>query len=491
MTNNPKVDELQCPSTYAVPKTSVRRHTLNLDGSELNYETTSGYITVSEESSEDSRYMGFQPKADVFVTSYCKVDKGSGEKDPSRPVIFAFNGGPGSSSVWLHLGLFGPRRVVENDYGALAQPPYGVVDNFETSLEYADLVFIDPVTTGYSRVTEGTKTDAFHGYSADRDLVGETIRLWLVQNNRWLSPKFLAGESYGTTRAAALAGYLAKRHGIALNGVLLISAVLDFATIQFEEGNEAPFVHYLPTFAATAHFHGKHPNSSLEEVAKKAFEFANGDYLLALHAGNQLTADEFNETAAKISDLIGLDVELVKQLNLRVDDETYFNEFLKPDGMKLGRLDTRFSAPRGPVGSEVLGDDPAYAIIQYPYTAVANHFFRSELGFESDLVYEIISPRVRPWSYKEFENKYVNSAGALSFAMRMNPYLKVYVAFGYHDAATPFSGSEYVLSHLHISKELESNIVREYYPAGHMMYVHQDSRVKQLADIRSFVLSAV
>ncbi|MGO2037485.1 MAG: hypothetical protein ACTH2U_13485, partial [Brevibacterium sp.] len=311
--------------------------------------------------------------------------------------------------------------------------------------------------------------------------------LWLTRNNRWISPKFLAGESYGTTRAAALAGHLAKRHGIAFNGILLISAVLDFATIDFTEGNESPYIHYLPTFAAIAHYHGKHPGREVEDVVAEATDFAYGDFSRALEHGHRLEVSERKRVAARLAELIGIDAEFVELADLRIDEFTFFTELLRDQRLRIGRLDSRFTAHPGKVASEVLGDDPSYPAIQYPYTVGINHLLRAELGYETDLTYEVLTARVHPWSYKEFENSTVNTAEDLAFAMRMNPHLKVYVGFGYHDSATPFAASEHVLAHLRISDVSHDQIVRRYYPAGHMMYVDQQVRVDQLRDIDDFI----
>ncbi|WP_022873678.1 S10 family peptidase [Nesterenkonia alba] len=473
-------------SAEPVDEFVTTEHSLSLPDGELKYRAVAGRMVVAEEKLDDGVFQGVKPKAQVFITTYVKTDD-AGNPDPSRPVVFAFNGGPGSSSVWLHIGLFGPRRVVVNDVDDRTPPPYGLTDNHETLLKDADLVFIDPMTTGFTRAAEGTKPAEHHGFTGDRDLVGEAIRLWLSKNNRWLSPKFLAGESYGTTRAAALAGYLAQRYGIALNGVMLISAVLDMGTIRFDQGNEQPFIHFLPTYAAIAHYHGKHPGRQLREVVAEATEFAYSDYTLALMKGSRATSEEFSTIAAKYAELTGLDQEYVELNDLRVDAFAFFSELLRRDRLKVGRLDSRFTGPVGHPTGDGLGDDPSYPIIQYPYTAAINHLLGAELQYSNDLVYEIISRRVHPWSYKEFEGRSITTAEDLAFAMRANPDLKVYVGFGFHDSATPFAASEYVLDHLRIPESARENFVRKYYEAGHMMYVHQPSRVEQSEDLAAFV----
>jgi carboxypeptidase C (cathepsin A) len=402
-------------------------------------------------------------------------------------VTFAFNGGPGSSSVWLHLGLLGPRRVVSGDAGDPVPPPYRLVDNPETLLAHTDLVFLDPMSTGYTRTVTGGKPGDYHGFKADRDAVAEMIRLWTTRNGRWLSPKFLAGESYGTLRAAALAGHLSERHGMALNGIMLISSVLDMGSIVFSPDNDAPYVHYLPTYAALAHYHGKHPGRELEEVVAEGTELAERDYPWALSRGARLSADERADLVHRIAAVTGLSEQYVDRADLRVEHQRFFAELLRSEGLATGRLDGRFTERPANLNAEKLAVDPSYSAIQGPYTAAANHYLRTELEYHSDLPYEILTDRVHPWSYADFEGRSVSVVDDLAAAMRANPFLKVHVAFGYHDGATPFAAAEHVLAHLRIPESARGNISRRYYPAGHMMYVHEPSRVAQSADLAAFV----
>lgn len=457
-------------------------HTISGPDWELEYEAVTGTMVINEEQTEDEKFSGHKPKAEVFLTSY--IAKGG---DDSRPVVFAFNGGPGSSSVWLHLGLFGPRRVLAGDVDDPQPAPYGLTDNQETLLRYADLVFIDPMTTGYTRAVVGGKPAEYHGYTRDRDLVGEVIRIWLGRHKRWLSPKFLAGESYGTTRAASLAGHLITRHGIALNGIILISAVLDFGTIGFTRGNDLPFVHYLPTYAATAAYHQGLSTAEVEDRIERARTFAAERYAPALAKGSRLTTDERSELANELSELIGLNADYIERSRFRIEHRHFFAELLRDRGLDTGRLDTRFTMAPGDLNNEVQETDPSNLFILFPYTAAFNQYVRAELGFHSDLEYEILTGRVRPWSYKEFEGRAVTTTEELSAALRAQPDLRVYVGFGYYDAATPFSASEYVLDHLDVPDQVSDRIVRKYYPAGHMTYVHSQSRIAQSTDIANFV----
>ncbi|ALG06543.1 S10 family peptidase [Kibdelosporangium phytohabitans] len=451
---------------------------------DLAYTTTAGRVVLRREVITDGKVDGHVAKAEVFMTSYT-VD---GADSATRPVTFAFNGGPGSSSVWLHLGVFGPRRVLSGDTGDLAKPPYQLVDNTETLLRHSDLVFIDPVSTGYSRATKGEKPGDFHGFASDIESVGEIIRLWTSRNQRWLSPKFLAGESYGTLRAAGLAEHLQSRHGMYLNGVMLISSVLDFGTIDFTEGNDLPYVLFLPTYAAVAHYHGLHGDRSLEDVLAEAEEFAARDYPWALSQGSRLADRE--AIVAKVAALTGLKPDYVDRVNLRVEHVRFFTEVLRDQRKVTGRLDARFTGRDVDYGRELFSDDPSYTAILGAYTAALNHYVRAELEYANDLPYEILTGNVHPWSYKEFENASVTVANKLAAAMRANNNLKVHVASGYLDGATPYYAAEHVLAHLAISDELRDNIETKYYPAGHMMYVHEPSRLQQSEDLAAFVRNA-
>ena len=369
-------------------------------------------------------------------------------------------------------------------------PPYGLADNTETLLAHSDIVFIDPISTGYSRAGKGEKPADFHGYSADLESVGEVIRLWTSRNGRWMSPKFIAGESYGTLRAAALAEHLQSRYGMYLNGLMLISSVLDMGTVHFTEGNDVPFVSFLPTYAAVAHYHGRHGDRPLAEVVAEAEEFAERDYPWALARGHRLSDEERAAAVARLAALTGLSEEYVDQVNLRPEHVRFFTELLRGQRKVVGRFDARFTGWESDYAIERYDDDPSFSAILGPYSAALNHYVRAELGYESDLPYEILTGNVQPWSYKEFEGATVTVADKLAAAMRANPHLKVHVAFGYYDGATPYYASEHVLAHLAIPRELHANISRAYYEAGHMTYVHEPSRLRQSADLAEFVVGS-
>jgi carboxypeptidase C (cathepsin A) len=462
-------------------------HTLQVEDRTVHYTATAGRIVLREEVYDDGVFTGVVPRAEVFLTSYVATD---GERD--RPVTFAFNGGPGSSSVWLHVGLMGPRRVRMGDVGDLVPPPYHLVDNPESLLAVSDLVFIDPVSTGYSRAVEGGKPGGYHGVSGDIESIGEVIRLWTARNERWMSPKFLAGESYGTLRAAALADHLQSRYSLSLNGVMLISAVLDLGSIGLHEPDtDRAFVSFLPTYAAVAHRHGRHGDASLEEVVQEARDYCERDYPWALSQGRRLVGEERAEHVRKVARLTGLSPAWVDRADLRVEHIRFCTELLRDERRVVGRLDARFTGPAAAGNAETFDADPSHDAIAGPYAAAFNHLVRVDLGYASDLHYEQISPRVHPWSYADFEGRSVDVSPRLARAMRANPHLRVHVAYGWFDVATPFRGAEETLATLAVPVDDLERIEHHYYPAGHMMYVHEPSRVQQSADLADFVRRAV
>lgn len=476
-------------TTPAPPQDDVvtTRHTLRVGRRTLRYTATTGRVVLRDEVFEDGKFTGFKPKAEMSLTAYV-VDAPAGT---NRPVTFAFNGGPGSSSVWLHLGLFGPRRVVMGDVGELLAPPYALEDNAQSLLAVSDLVFIDPVSTGYSRAVEGGTAKDYHGYTGDIESVGELIRLWTTRHNRWMSPKFLAGESYGTLRAAALAEHLQTRHGMYLNGVMLISSVLDLGSIGLHEPEDRGYANFLPTYAAVAHYHGKHGRRSLRSVLAEAEGYAARDYPWVLSRGNRLTRAERAEAVTTLARLTGLSEDYVDRADLRIEHVRFFTELLRDQRLAVGRLDSRFTGPLGSALAEAYDADPSHDAIAGPYAAAWNHYVRSELEYENDLPYVQISAKAHEeWSYKEFEGRAVNVAPKLARAMRANPHLRVHVAYGYHDGATPYFAAQDVIAHLQVPQSLADNIEHAYYEAGHMMYVHEPSRLQQSADLADFVTRA-
>lgn len=461
------------------------QHVLATADGELAYTARSGRVVLWEERAKDDVWQGRKPKAQVAITAYTADDA-----DPTtRPVTFAFNGGPGSASVWLHMGLLGPKRVVMGDAGDLAAPPFGIADNPDSLLAVSDLVFIDPVSTGRSRVVEGEQAKDFHGFTADIESVGEIIRQWVSTEGRWLSPKFLAGESYGTTRSAGLAEHLQSELGMYLNGLLLISTVLDFSTANFDKGGaDRAHAMYLPFYAATAWYHGKHGDRALQDVLREAEAYAERDYPYVLGRGARLTPDERSEAVATVARLAGVSEDYVDRANLRLEHWRYFGELRRDEGLTVGRLDSRFTGPAASGIAEHMDADPSMDAILGPYAAAYQHYLHHDLGVRDPGPYHVFGKGViEAWSYKEFENAPVYVIDRLSRAMRQNPHLSVHLAFGYFDGATPYWCAEDSVAHLQIPVAARDNLEHRYYEAGHMMYVHEPTRVQQSADLADFV----
>ena len=454
---------------------------------DLRYRARSGRLVVRRETTGDKGFEGHTAVAEMAVTSYEVLDA-DGEPDTSRPVTFVFNGGPGASSVWLHLGVLGPRRVVMGDAGALLPPPGGLADNAQTLLRETDLVFVDPVSTGWSRVRSGRKATEFHGFTGDVESVGELIRLWVTRNDRWLSPKLLAGESYGTLRAVAVATHLQERHHLPVNGIALISMVLDMGTIRFQPGNDRPYPAFLPTYAALGHFHGvAGAGVSVEQHAAAAAEFARGEYTAALAAGSRLDPGQRARVVTRVAELTGLSEDFVDRVDLRVEHLRFYAELLRHRRQVIGRLDGRFVGSEDDAAHEQISTDPFITATGGPYTAAFLHYVATELGYRSDLPYKVLSELVHPWSYKEFEGRSVTVAEDLGALLRRNPFLRVHVACGLYDGATPFAAAEDTIAALKVPAEARSRVETAYYPSGHMMYLHEESRVRQSADLAAFV----
>jgi len=456
-------------------------------GERLDYTATAGRIVLKED--DDTKTASF------FFTSYTKT----GVDEPAtRPIVFAFNGGPGSSSVWLHLGVLGPKRVAFDEKGNLEKMPGELIDNDHTLLTHADLVFIDPVSTGFTRAIDKDEERSYHHFEKDIEAVGDFIRRYLTSYERWSSPKFLAGESYGTTRSAGLAGHLQSRYGIYLNGLILISSVLSFQTIAldsktytFHRGNDLPYVVYLPSYAATAWYHEtldpKLQERDLVDLLDEVEAFAENEYLFALQKGSRVDASMFNSVAAQVSQYTSLSEEFVRRSDLRIEKFHFMKELLRDTGMTVGRLDSRYrGVDRYEVGS-MLEHDPSLDVWMGPFSAMLNDYIRRELNYESDLVYEVLNPKVSPWNYESFQNAYVEVSETLRDTMTKNPYMTVYIASGYYDLATPYFATEHTLSHLGIEEMLRNNIHISYFEAGHMMYVHGPSIEKLGNDLRKFI----
>jgi carboxypeptidase C (cathepsin A) len=457
----------------------VTRHEVRVGSKVLRYTATTGTMPLKDQAGKI--------EARVFFIAYTL----DGAERATRPLTVSFNGGPGSASVWLHLGALGPRRVKMEDQGWLPAAPYQLVDNDQTWLEFTDLVFIDPVGTGFSRAASAELGRKFWGLQGDIQSVGDFIRLYLTQYGRWTSPLFVVGESYGTTRAAGLANHLVDR-GIALNGVMLVSAILNFQTARFGTGNDLPYVLFLPTYTATAWYHQKLPadlQGDLTTTLAAARAWAEGGYQTALAKGDRLTGTERAETVRQLSRFTGLSPAYLEQHDLRVDLSHFDKELLRAENRTVGRLDGRFKGIDAVQGSERNDFDPSMAAIRPPYTAMFNDYVRQSLGYRSDLEYYILGGGIGRWDFGS-DNAFVDVGENLRSAWAKNPHMRTFIAFGYYDGATPFFAAEYSLSHMRLDPALRPLVTTGYYEAGHMMYIHLPSLARFTADARQFVQEA-
>ena len=467
-----ETEKVKCNDKEEFSETS---HQIMMNGSALNYKAVAGTLILKDERCD--------PKANIFFISYTK----EGVEDLSeRPVTFCFNGGPGSSSVWLHLGVLGPKRVFMNEKGD-ALPPYHLVENEFSLLDVTDLVFIDPVSTGYSRAIPPEQSKSFHGVEEDIKSIAEFIRLYLTRYNRWESPKFIAGESYGTTRAAGLAGYLHDEFFIYTNGIVLISSVLNFQSINFNAGNDLSYLLFLPSYTATAWYHKKlSPDlqSNFLSTLQKARDFVNQEYAQALFKGDLLDPDEKANIVDKLARFTGLSPEYIEGSNLRVDMTHFGKELLRDKRRTVGRFDSRFIG----IDSNAIGDrveyDPSAEAIFGAFTSTFNHYVKTDLKWMKEGNYEILT-NVHPWNYGT-GNQYLNVAETLRDVMTKNTHLRVFVGNGYTDLATPFFATEYTFNHLGLDPTLRNHVTMKNYEGGHMMYIYRPSLIKLKEDLASF-----
>jgi len=484
------------PAPTPTPPLSVSEHTATVSGKPLKYKVTAGYLTLKEETEKQPGKEGegkgdgeankdnLKPTAKVFYIAYTV----EGFEASARPITYAFNGGPGAASVWLHMGALGPRRIKLDEMGDGTPPPNKIVDNDYSWLDQTDLVFIDPVSTGYSRPVPGESARSFHGYNEDLQSVAEFIRLYTTQNNRWLSPKLVVGESYGGLRAAAIAGYLQERCDLTLNGVIIVSGVLSWQTIAPQPGNDLPYSLYLPSYAASAWYHKKLSPElqamSEEQVRKSAEIFAGGDYLLALSKGNSLSDDDRKKVADRYAKLTGLPVDLVLRHHLRVPPGRFMDELLKVERRSIGRFDSRLTG----LAYEADGADfdPSFELLHSSFTAGINAYLRSELKFETDLPYRSLA-NVSPWNYGNAENRFLDVSDSLAHAMTRNPHLKVWVISGYYDLAVPYFATDYALRQMELDPSVLKNVRFSKYEGGHMLYTQEPLLKQFTADFDEFI----
>lgn len=507
---SPKDEKAAPKAGKAAPKAeaalvSVTDGSVIIAGQKVEYKATAGTLPGMDKTGK--------AKANIFYTAYTKK---TGESMSKRRLTFCFNGGPGTSSAYVHLGFFGPRRVLINDDGLSAPRPIQLVDNDCSILDITDLVFIDPVSTGLSRAEKSTEATLFHGLEEDTFSVGEFIRDYVAKHERKESPTYIAGESYGTTRAASLSSYLQGRGGVKLAGIVLISAVLDFQTINFGAGNELPYALFLPTYTATAFNHGKLDKkwaTDLPTALKEAQKFADGPYLEALHKGNLLSDYERQAVAKQMAMLTGLSEEFVLRSDLRVEAGRFRSELLRDKQIVLGRLDSRIAAKTGgggqvagASGSQVAGaggsqvagaggrggrgggGDPSATLFAGILNEGIRGYVPDGLGYKTETGY-LLSAQVQPWSYgRAGTNRYANVAPRLRAALEKDKTLRVLVASAYCDLATPFAATNYTFAHMG-PLALMGQVTMTYYEAGHMLYTHEPSRRKLRDDLVKFMSS--
>ena len=466
------------------PVVNISQHKGKFNGQSIKYQVQAGDTFIKDKDNN--------PSASIFSIAYTRTDV---KNVADRPLLFVFNGGPGSSSVWLHMGIFGPKRVkLPSDAERVGAAPYSLEHNPLSILDMADLVFIDPVGTGYSKPLPGHKGKAFWGVKEDAQALAKFIRLYITKNNRWNSPKYLAGESYGTTRAGALVKELQEGWGsVDLNGVLLISSVLDFQTADFTPGNDLPHVTFLPTYAATAWYHNQLPNKqnwlNLEAFLKDVRQFALNDYATALLKGSLLSKAEQQKVVDKLHQFTGLKQQYIQQANLRVDDFLFMKELLRDQGKVVGRLDSRYLGEDESIIRDRSEADPSSYAIDGAYTALVNQYFRNQLGIQREERYQILSAEVfRNWNWLYASSPrsqgFINVTPFVAKAMRQNKDFRVFVGNGYYDLATPFFATEHSMHHHGIDN---SRVTMKYYEAGHMMYIHQPSFEALARDVRAFL----
>ncbi|MBQ6399728.1 MAG: peptidase S10 [Clostridia bacterium] len=445
----------------------VTHHTAVIQGKEIAYTVTAGTMAMDNELGQ----------YDLFFTAYTM----DGLENPAeRPITFAWNGGPGVASMFVNLGFMGPERMDLDGNGMLKQVPSGTIPNDYSLLDLTDLVFVDPVGTGFSRAAGNTDPKVFYHYDNDFTSIGEFIRVYVNRNGRWASPKYIAGESYGTVRNAGVARYLQDEAHMNLNGIMMISTANNFATLEFTPGNELPFVTFFPTYAATAWYHKKAAEHflamSLEDFMKEARTFAEETYQPALFRGSRLTVEERRDLAEKMAGYIGLSPEDIEGQNLRVTNDFFCSHLLKDRKLMAGRVDSRYT---GPVVSGSLEDgdaDPSMTGMTEAFVGAFNEVLTRKLNYQTNLRYEAMSNEVNgKWDQSHFTNSMLSQESMIHDCMSKNTFMKVWVVCGYYDLATPFFAAEWTYSHLFLNEDIRKNLSFTYYPAGHMFYLHEPS----------------
>lgn len=468
------------PSKPVTVEPVTRQASVTIDGRKIAYEVRAGKLTLAKDDGT--------PSASVFHVSYLRSDV----KDrATRPVMFAFNGGPGSSAVWLHLGMLGPKIVALSGDGTAAPvPPVRVTDNASSILDVCDLVFVDPVSTGYSRVESGSKPEEFHGINEDIAACGDFVRRWVTEHDRWASPKFLLGESYGGIRVAGLSKQLQSRYGMMLNGVILLSSLLDFATLEDAAASDLTHLVFLPTYTTVALHHGR-IEGSRDELLRRSREFALGTYSSALLRGNELDAAARSSVAGELAALTGISAEIWLRHDLRISPWLFRSELLRDQGKVIGRFDARVAWDATDRNALVAEYDPSYSLAYGAFATALLDYLGRDLGYKEDQPYEILTGKVHPWRWSA-DNDVVNVSGHLMAAMRDNPRLRILVMAGHADLATPPEGVAHSIRHMiGLPEDLGNNIRTVEYDAGHMFYLNPPDLVKSRKDLVEFIDTAV